>query len=65
MEELETLAAQVNRCSQCRLARTRTRAVPGSGAANARIMFVGEAPGFHEDQQGLPFVGAAGNFLAP
>jgi uracil-DNA glycosylase family 4 len=63
MQELETLAEQIGRCSQCRLARTRSHAVPGSGSATARIMFVGEAPGFHEDQQGLPFVGAAGNLL--
>jgi uracil-DNA glycosylase family 4 len=63
MQELESLAEQIRRCSQCRLARGRSHAVPGSGSATARIMFVGEAPGFHEDQQGLPFVGAAGNLL--
>jgi DNA polymerase len=45
------------------LHRGRTNAVPGAGPENADIMFVGEAPGFHEDQQGLPFVGAAGSFL--
>jgi len=63
MQEIETLAEQIRRCSQCRLARGRSHAVPGSGSATARMMFVGEAPGFHEDQQGLPFVGAAGNLL--
>ena len=41
----------------------RTHAVPGDGPIDARIMFIGEAPGFHEDQQGVPFVGAAGQFL--
>lgn len=63
MQELEALAAQIHHCTQCRLARNRTHAVPGAGSVSARIMFVGEAPGFHEDQQGVPFVGAAGNLL--
>jgi DNA polymerase len=45
------------------LYRGRTKAVPGEGPANAAILFIGEAPGFHEDQQGRPFVGAAGRFL--
>jgi len=45
------------------LHRGRTKAVAGAGPENADIMFIGEAPGFHEDQQGLPFVGAAGSFL--
>jgi DNA polymerase len=63
MSELETLDAQIRQCTLCRLSRARTHAVPGAGPANARIMFIGEAPGFHEDQQALPFVGAAGRFL--
>ncbi len=63
MSELEALAAEVARCTQCLLSRGRTKAVPGEGPENAEIMFVGEAPGFHEDQQGRPFVGAAGKFL--
>jgi len=63
MEELEALAQQIKQCERCRLAKTRTIAVPGSGPADADIMFVGEAPGMHEDQQGVPFVGAAGKFL--
>ena len=63
MTELERLAAQVNGCTECPLHRGRTHAVPGEGPENAEIMFVGEAPGFHEDQQGRPFVGAAGQFL--
>ncbi|MGZ4400873.1 MAG: uracil-DNA glycosylase [Gaiellaceae bacterium] len=50
-------------CSRCRLAQTRTQVVFGSGSPDAELMFVGEAPGFHEDQQGLPFVGAAGKLL--
>ena len=63
MAELESLVAEVSRCTRCLLHRGRTKAVPGAGPENADIMFIGEAPGFHEDQQGLPFVGAAGSFL--
>ncbi len=63
MSELELLAAEVARCTRCLLHQGRTRAVPGEGPENAEIMFIGEAPGFHEDQQGRPFVGAAGRFL--
>jgi uracil-DNA glycosylase family 4 len=63
VSELELLAAEISRCTRCLLHRGRTKAVPGVGPSNAEIMFIGEAPGFHEDQQGLPFVGAAGNFL--
>jgi uracil-DNA glycosylase len=50
-------------CTRCALARTRTQVVFGSGAPDAELMFVGEAPGFHEDKQGVPFVGAAGQLL--
>jgi uracil-DNA glycosylase family 4 len=63
VSELEALAAEISRCTRCLLHRGRTRAVPGEGPEDADIMFVGESPGFHEDQQGRPFVGAAGNFL--
>ena len=63
MSELTDLAKEVSTCTKCILAKTRTKAVPGEGPENAAIMFVGEGPGFHEDQQGRPFVGAAGNFL--
>jgi len=63
VSELESLVAEVSRCTRCLLHRGRTKAVPGAGPENADIMFIGEAPGFHEDQQGLPFVGAAGSFL--
>ena len=61
--ELANLAEQISGCPKCALAKTRTNAVPGSGNPNADIVFIGEGPGFHEDQQGLPFVGAAGKFL--
>ena len=63
MTELEALYAQITTCESCGLCKTRTHAVPGEGPANAEIMFVGEGPGFHEDQQGRPFVGQAGVFL--
>jgi uracil-DNA glycosylase len=60
---LNDLSAQIKVCTRCDLAKSRTQAVPGDGPANAQIMFVGEAPGFYEDQQGRPFVGAAGQLL--
>jgi DNA polymerase len=63
MTELADLAKEVAACKRCPLAQGRTRAVPGEGPDNAAIMFIGEGPGFHEDQQGKPFVGAAGQFL--
>ena len=63
MSDLESLTAEVRQCTKCPLHLGRTKAVPGEGAEHAQIMFVGEAPGFHEDQQGRPFVGAAGKFL--
>lgn len=63
MSELEALASEVAECTRCLLHRGRTKAVPGEGPEDADIMFIGEAPGFHEDQQGRPFVGAAGRFL--
>jgi uracil-DNA glycosylase family 4 len=62
-QALQTLAAEISQCTKCLLHRGRTKAVPGEGPAGADIMFIGEAPGFHEDQQGRPFVGAAGKFL--
>ncbi len=54
---------QIRGCKLCDLSRTRTNAVPGEGSRSAEIMFIGEAPGFHEDRNGEPFVGAAGKFL--
>lgn len=59
----EDLYARVRGCMKCPLSRTRTRAVPGEGPLHAEIMLIGEAPGANEDQQGRPFVGAAGKFL--
>jgi uracil-DNA glycosylase family 4 len=50
-------------CTRCALAATRTQVVFGSGSPTAELMFIGEAPGFHEDKQGVPFVGAAGKLL--
>jgi uracil-DNA glycosylase len=63
MSPLTELYEQIEQCYKCDIARARTRVVPGEGAENAEIMFIGEAPGFHEDQQGRPFVGPAGQFL--
>ncbi len=61
--ELEQVAAEVRVCPKCELSRTRTKAVPGEGPVTARVMLIGEGPGWHEDQQGRPFVGNAGKFL--
>ena len=60
---LDALREEVECCSACVLAETRTRAVFGEGDPGADLMFVGEAPGYHEDQQGRPFVGQAGKLL--
>jgi len=57
------VAAEVRVCPLCELSRTRTNAVPGDGASKARILFIGEGPGWNEDKQGKPFVGPAGKFL--
>ncbi len=62
-EILEKVAAEVSICTKCDLSKGRTKAVPGEGNPHARIMFIGEGPGFHEDRQGRPFVGPAGQFL--
>ena len=61
--ELEKIAEEVYRCRECDLGYIRTNAVPGEGNPNARIMFIGEAPGADEDAQGRPFVGRAGQLL--
>jgi uracil-DNA glycosylase family 4 len=63
MSALTELYEEIKNCHQCEIARYRTNAVPGEGAEDADIMFIGEAPGWHEDQQGRPFVGPAGKFL--
>jgi len=60
---LARLEQEVNACMACPLGTTRTRFVFGDGSANAQLMFIGEAPGYDEDQQGKPFVGAAGMLL--
>jgi DNA polymerase len=60
---LREYAEQTASCTRCALAAGRTQVVFGSGSPNADLMFVGEAPGFHEDQQGVPFVGQAGKLL--
>src|SRR5262245_57841188 len=62
-QELERIAAEVRKCTRCPLYKGATNGVPGEGDPNAEIMFIGEGPGFHEDQQGRPFVGAAGQLL--
>ncbi len=63
MSALSDLCEEISRCQRCEIAKYRTRAVPGEGPEDAELMFVGEAPGWHEDQQGRPFVGAAGQYL--
>ncbi len=63
MSELEEIARQVHDCTDCPLSEGRTLAVPGEGPEQAEVMFIGEGPGYNEDQQGRPFVGAAGQFL--
>jgi len=63
MTPLTELYEEIAACQRCELAKGRTQTVPGEGSENAEIMFIGEAPGFHEDRQGRPFVGAAGRFL--
>jgi uracil-DNA glycosylase family 4 len=63
MSALTELYQQIGQCTKCDIARLRCKVVPGEGAENASIMFIGEAPGWHEDQQGRPFVGPAGQFL--
>ena len=63
MSELQTLYQEIQRCEKCILSQGRTNAVPGEGPEDAEILFIGEGPGFHEDRQGRPFVGAAGQYL--
>jgi DNA polymerase len=63
MSALSELNKEIALCQQCEIAKYRNRVVPGEGAEDADIMFIGEAPGWHEDQQGRPFVGPAGKYL--
>jgi DNA polymerase len=63
MNNLHEIALLVSKCQNCPLHHSKVKSVPGEGPENARIMFIGEGPGFHENQQGRPFVGQAGKFL--
>lgn len=63
MSALDELYREIEHCQKCELAKYRTRVVPGEGSETASLFFIGEAPGWHEDQQGRPFVGPAGQFL--
>ena len=60
---LDTICEEVRNCKDCKLSENRKNAVPGEGPADAEVMFIGEGPGFHENEQGKPFVGQAGHFL--
>ena len=62
-DELQAVAAEVRACEACQLHASRKNAVPGEGPAASELMFIGEGPGFYENEQGRPFVGAAGKYL--
>ena len=62
-EVLQQIAREVAVCQRCQLHYSRKKAVPGEGPADSSIIFIGEGPGFHENEQGRPFVGAAGKYL--
>jgi uracil-DNA glycosylase len=62
-ETLKEIAAEVSTCTKCNLCKGRTKAVPGEGSPQAKLLFIGEGPGFHEDKQGRPFVGPSGQLL--
>lgn len=61
--KLAEIAEEVRGCTRCELFRAATNGVPGEGSPTARVMFIGEGPGWHEDRQGRPFVGNSGKFL--
>ena len=63
MDDFEQLKLEVNQCTKCTLSKTRTNVVFGEGFSNAKIMCIGEGPGYYEDQQGRPFVGKSGQLL--
>ena len=63
MTDYPDLVQRISTCEKCSLSQGRNKSVPGDGSLDADIMFIGEGPGFHEDRQGLPFVGPAGNLL--
>ena len=62
-DELRAVASEVRACEACKLHLSRKNAVPGEGPAASELVFIGEGPGFHENEQGRPFVGAAGKYL--
>ena len=62
-EILQEIISEISVCTRCPLATARKNTVPGEGPADAEIMFIGEGPGFYENEQGRPFVGPAGKFL--
>ena len=62
-EKLKAIAQEIEVCADCKLHASRKKSVPGEGPADSDLMFIGEGPGFHENEQGKPFVGAAGRFL--
>jgi len=64
VENLETIHGELGACQRCKLAGQRQHIVFGAGSAHTRLVFVGEGPGYEEDRQGLPFVGAAGQLLS-
>ncbi len=61
--QLSAIHTEIYHCTKCPLHEGRTRTVPGAGNPDAEILFIGEAPGYNEDQQGLPFVGKSGQYL--
>lgn len=63
LTEFDKIERQIHNCTLCTLCTKRNRAVPGNGSRTADVMFIGEGPGYYEDQQGLPFVGRAGRLL--
>jgi DNA polymerase len=63
MSPLTEINTEIERCPKCELSRHRTKSVPGEGPENAGLLFIGEAPGWYEDQSGRPFVGPAGQYL--
>jgi uracil-DNA glycosylase family 4 len=63
LSALDDLCQRIDQCRDCDLCQRRNRAVPGEGPEDAEVLFIGEAPGWHENQQGRPFVGPAGKFL--
>jgi uracil-DNA glycosylase len=62
-ERLSEIAAEVSICAKCDLCKGRTKAVPGEGNPHAKLLFIGEGPGYYEDKQGRPFVGPSGQLL--